>query len=298
MTSKPTSRRAFLATSAHALTLPFIIGNAGSLFAASAANSDSRAKIAGFSACSWTLRDGSPGVFKTAQTIGLDGVEVDFGSPKAFAIDTAEKRKLYKDAASETGMKVATLALGCLNGHPLKSEPKAPGWVLQAIEAAADFQAKVVLLAFFGKGELKTSAEMRRVGDILKEIAPVAEKKGVILGLENTLSAKDSLKIIEQAGSSAVRVYYDVSNSRYWGHDGPREIRELKDLICGVHFKDGVASYRDARLGEGKVDYPAIAASIHAIGYRGWITLECMAPKFIEDMKFSLAFAKKTLGVS
>ena len=54
---------------------------------------------------------------------------------------------------------------------------------------------------------------MDYVGDALKELAPEAVKAGVLLGLENTISAEDNVRIMERSGSPAVQAYYDVGNS-------------------------------------------------------------------------------------
>ena len=42
--------------------------------------------------------------------------------------------------------------------------------------------------------------EKEYVGDALREIAPEAEKAGVILGLENTISAEDNVRIMDRRG--------------------------------------------------------------------------------------------------
>ena len=47
------------------------------------------------------------------------------------------------------------------------------------------------------------------------------------------------MRLLEQIGSPAVKVYYDVGNSTDKGRDVAREIRLLRDLICEFHFKDG-----------------------------------------------------------
>lgn len=294
----PISRRTFVRGAAVGLAA---IGHAGATRVAVAAASEKpaqRARIAGYAACSWTLRDGSPNVFAVAHEIGLDGVQLDLGSPPDFAVGDAAARAPYKAAAEAAGVKVASVALGCLNSHPLKSDPRAPGWVLAGIEAAADFGVGVLLLAFFGDGELRDQAEMDRVGDILKEIAPAAAKKGVRLGLENTLSARQSLGIIERSASDAVAVYYDVGNARHWGHDALAELPLLGPRVCEIHFKDGVNSYGDALLGEGKVDYPGVARTLHRMGYAGWITLEPHTPELVPDMKRNLAFARRIMSAA
>ena len=79
-----------------------------------------------------------------------------------------------------------------------------------------------------------------------------SEKKGVILGLENYLSAEDNRTILDRVGSPAVQVYYDVGNSTDKGRDVVKEIRALGPRICEFHAKD--AGYM---LGQGRIDFHA-----------------------------------------
>ena len=85
----------------------------------------------------------------------------------------------------------------------------------------------MILLPFFGKWALQDRAEMDYVGDALREIAPAAEKAGVILGLEDTISARDNVRIMERSKSPAVLTYYDVGNSTQNGFNVVEEIRWL-----------------------------------------------------------------------
>ncbi len=115
---------------------------------------------------------------------------------------------------------------------------------------------------------------MDYVGDFLKEIAPEAEKAGVVLGIEDTISAEDNVRILERAKSRAVQVYYDVGNSTKGGFDVVKEIRWLgKDRICEFHLKDN-----PHYLGEGKIDFPAIVNAITDIRFSGWAHLETDSP--------------------
>ena len=54
-----------------------------------------------------------------------------------------------------------------------------------------------------------------------------AEKAKVLLGLENTISAEDNLRIMERSKSKAVKTYYDVGNSTNDGFDIIKELRLL-----------------------------------------------------------------------
>jgi hypothetical protein len=115
-----------------------------------------------------------------------------------------------------------------LNNIPYKSDERTIAWVSDSIDACKAMGCRVVLLAFFGNGDLKgdkagTDEVVRR----LKDVAPKAEKAGVILGIESWLSAEEHVDIIDRVGSPAVQVYYDVANSEKMGYDIYREIRWL-----------------------------------------------------------------------
>ncbi|MCP4643599.1 MAG: TIM barrel protein [bacterium] len=234
------------------------------------------------SACDWSF-----GVFcnpkglARAESAGLDGLEVSVGSAAdTLKIADPALRQSYKDAIAKTGVSISSTAMGSLlNGSPFATDERAPAWLDQSIEATADLGVQIMLMAFFGKGDLREKdgtlkkACVDSVVERLKEGAPKAEKLGVILGLENTLSAKDNLAILDRVQSDAVRVYYDVRNSTSNGYDAPAEIRQLKDLICQIHFKDGKHF-----LGEGPLNWEPVAEAIRDIKYKGWYVLETSAP--------------------
>lgn len=253
------------------------------------------------SACDWSLGAVEPGGLEVAKRIGLDGLEVSAGTPgDTLQIADPAFRQQYKDLIKSTGVVVSSTAMGLLNDAPFATDPRGPAWLDQTIEATKDLGGKVILLAFFGKGSLleKKSLKMKEVDAVvqrLKDAAPKAQAAGVILGIENTLSAKDNLMILEKVGSDAVRVYYDVGNSTDARYDVPAEIRDLKDRICQIHCKDG-GHY----LGKGKVDFAPISEAVRAINYQGWFVLETAIPSKDRDADFktNAAFVRKTFGLA
>ena len=159
-----------------------------------------------------------------------------------------------------------------------------------SIPIARALGVKVILLPFFGKGALETQAEMDYVGDVLREVAPVAEKAGVILGLEDTISARDNVRIMERTKSPAVLTYYDVGNSTKNGFDVVEEIRWLgADRICEVHLKDN-----PHYLGQGTIDFPAVVDALADIGFSQWAQLETSSPSgsVEKDMATNLAYIR------
>jgi len=192
--------------------------------------------------CDWTIRKtADPGSFEIAKRIGLDGVQVDFGrgDNRLPLFDEELQQNMLKEARKQK-MEIASLAMGVLNNVPYKSDPRAERWVRQGIDVAEAMGVKVILLAFFGEGDLKNDEQgVNMVVQRLRRIAPKAEMADITLGIESWLSAEQHIDIIERIGSPAVKVYYDVANSHKAGYDIYKEIRQLGPLICEFHANRG-----------------------------------------------------------
>lgn len=244
-------------------------------------------------ACDWSLgKTADPAALDLAKEIGLDGVQVSLGTvANNMHLRDAAVQQKYRNAMARTKVRVASLAIGELNNVPFKSDPRTIEWVSDSVEAAYVLGRKVVLIAFFHKGDLKgdkagTDEVVRR----FKEIAPKAEKAGVTLGIESWLSAEEHMDILDRVGSKAVQVYYDVANSEKMGYDIYREIRWLgkKGAICEFHMKEN-----EALLGHGRVDFKKVREAIDEIGYTGWVQIEgaippreTLVPSYRENVRF------------
>ena len=225
-----------------------------------------------FGVCDWTIKKtGTPEAFELAAQLGLEGVQVSL-VPQGESITLLDKKlqQAYHQAVKKTGVAIASFCIGELNNVPLKSDPRAERWVAEGIEAASAMKVGIILIPFFGKGDLKDDAAgTEAVVRCLKRLAPKAEQAGVILALESMLSAEAHQKIIEAVGSPAVAVYYDVGNSQEAGYDIGREIRLLGGRIAQFHAKD----YQDL-FGKGSLDFAAVCSAMQETGYSGWLVLE------------------------
>ena len=243
----------------------------------------------------WNLQQtGKIEAVSLAKQLGFDGVEVSLGRrpvDNKLPLDNAEVQDRYLTAARQQKIALAGTCLDILHVNYLKNDKLGQKWLADAIPITKKLNARVMLMPFFGKGALATRPEMDYVGDVLKELAPQAEKAGILLGLEDTISAEDNVRIMERAGSKAVKVYYDIGNSTNNGFEVVKEIRWLgKDRICQMHIKDN-PNY----LGEGKIDLPAVFAAMKDIGFAGFANLETSNPsKNVEaDMAKNLSVVRK-----
>ena len=146
----------------------------------------------------------------------------------------------------------------------------------------------LVMTASFARGDLDMSqtAEIDHFVKVLRDVGPKAEKLGIIIGLENYLSAGDNRKIIDRVGSPNVKVYYDVGNSTDKGRDVAEEIRALGKLICEFHAKDG-----KYMLGKGRIDFRKVRRAMDDVGFSGWLQLEAahphgLIPDYTTDAKY------------
>jgi sugar phosphate isomerase/epimerase len=272
---------------------------------------------AGIGICDWNLGEMcDPEAIPRAREAGLNGIQVSLGrNPDEMILRDATVRARYAELGRQHGITLHSVALGLLNGNPLAEQPRAAVWVIDAIEAAVALGASNVLMAFFGNGDLRfrdergefvnesggACAEYRldetkitSVVDTLRQIAPRAEDAGVALGLENTITARQNLEIMERVGSDALIVYYDVGNSTGNGYDVPGELRLLgNDRICEVHLKD----WNTPLLGsaDGTVDMQGVAAALDDIAYDKWLVLETSGRegRFLEDTRANVAWARQ-----
>ena len=222
--------------------------------------------------CDWTLgKRADPAALAMAKRLGLDGVQVDLGGPKdGMPVLKPEVQKIYLETAAEQQVEIASLAIGSLNDFPYKSDPQAERWVSDSIDACKALGVKVVLIAFFAKGDLLNDTQgVAAVIQRLRKVGPKAEKANVTLGFESWLSAEQLLDIMNRVGSPAVKVYYDVANSHKRGYDICKEIRMLGKSICEFHAKD-----YDDLYGKGSIDFKQVRLAMDDIGYRGWLQIE------------------------
>jgi sugar phosphate isomerase/epimerase len=283
------SRRDMLTASAGTLA------GLGMLTKAQAAVKDARHHGIRFGMCDWSLSNYSPGVFKLAEQVGLDGVQVSLGlRSNNLWLRRPEVRMQYQEAAVKSGVSICSLALGELNLVPLMSEPRAAIWLADSIEVAEKMNQRVILIPFFVKGELRADNEtdMQRVIDVLRELAPRAEKAGVVLGLETYLPLKAHLRILDAVQSPALQVYYDFYNlCATKDNDFTEDLKTLgRERICEVHFKEG-----PDLLGSGALDWSRVVDALLAIDYKNWVVLETASPSndVIADTRANLRFTKE-----
>jgi len=247
----------------------------------------------------WNLRLGAnPDALPLAARIGFEGVQISFGRRIVngkMPLDAPEIISRYLSLSREHKIAIDGTCVDKLHDNGLKSDRLAIKWVLDSIRLTSALKTKVLLLPFFGMCAIQNQAEGNAAGDALREIAPEAEKAGVLLGIEDTISAENNVRIMDRAKSKNVSVYYDIGNSTQAGFDVVKEIRWLgKDRICQFHLKDN-----PHYLGEGSISIPRVIEAIRDIEFTGAANLETdthVGSTVEADMRKNLAYLRQVMG--
>jgi L-ribulose-5-phosphate 3-epimerase len=247
--------------------------------AADATNSVSqqRYKIA---VCDWMiLKRQKLGAFQLTKDIGADGVEVDMGSLgtndtfESVITTNAEVRQQFLDKARELNLEISSLAMSGFYAQSFAERPTVPRMTQDCIDTMKLMGVKIAFLPLGVRSDLVKHPELRsNVVERLKIVGAQAEKAGVIVGVETELPAAEQIKLLDDVGSPAIKLYYNFSNPLQNGHD---LIAELKTLgakrICQIHCtdQDGVWLQDDP-----KVDMPKVKAALDEMGWSGWLVIE------------------------
>ncbi|MGQ9907835.1 MAG: sugar phosphate isomerase/epimerase family protein [Candidatus Flexifilum sp.] len=225
--------------------------------------------------------------FEHARKLGVAGVEVWGRGLTARVPEIGE-------AAEATGIPVAAVNHGrqgrLLDPHPLERE-RALSELRQSISDAADLGAKGVIFVphFFGPAlpdlsPWKTAWELQAelLNEHLRGLEDYAAALDVELYVEPVNRYETSfLNRLEQAAQIAarrghpnVKIVADLFHMALEEADSAAAIRQFGPLIGHVHLAD-----HNRRLpGQGLIDFAALAAALHEVGYTGWAAYETGDP--------------------
>ena len=246
--------------------------------------------------CDWDVRaTGRINSFAVARELGFEGVQVSYVPDGQDSLANKANRQKFLQAAKEAGAGIASFCIGVMNDRPLATTPEAAGWVEDCLNAMVEMNVDQVLIPFFGNADItEHDAHLPLVIEKIKRLAPIAEKNKKILAIESYLSAEANLKLLDAIGSGAVKVYYDVRNSKNKNYDIFREIEVLgkNKLISQIHFKEDCC-----RLGEGDINFSKVCETLEKIDYNGWVVVEgATSGNWKESQIANALFVKKLIG--
>jgi L-ribulose-5-phosphate 3-epimerase len=244
--------------------------------------------------------------FALAAEAGFDGIEMAYAidgpiHPQVTAADLAELR----NAASRAGLEISSMASGIfwsvnLISDDLQEREDAKQHLRRMLEIAADLEVSYILVVPCFAGPFEAGkpvirdyeeAYQRAISDF-QELAPVAERLNVAIGIENVWnkflsSAMELRAFIDAVDSPQVGAYFDVANCLRTGYP-EHWIRILGRRIKGIHFKDFRTNVGTLQgfvdLFEGDVEYPQVMAALKEVAYDGYCVVEVFARELYPEM--------------
>src|SRR3954468_16063367 len=180
-----------------------------------------------------------------AREIGLDGIQVSVQYPTdghtATLRDTRTQAD-FKRAALDNGIQICSLAIGNPGKTrlPMHSNPAFAILLVEAVEIAHNLGTNNILLPILGDShiDITSQAPVDAFVAMMKEVARYAEKYGVVVGLEDWISAADNLTLLDAIGSDHIAVYYDAHNLAKRVGDVYAEPKLLGRHINQIHVKN------------------------------------------------------------
>ncbi|MFZ0036217.1 MAG: sugar phosphate isomerase/epimerase family protein [Candidatus Acidiferrales bacterium] len=117
----------------------------------------------------------------------------------------------------------------------------------------------------------------------LGALASYAADQGIRIALEThggpTRNGKLAKEFLEELAHPNVGCNYDTGNIFYYNDnvDPAEDIREIADKVVHVHLKDtqgGKEEWKFCGLGEGRVNFAKIIATLDSVGFRGPYSIE------------------------
>jgi len=249
----------------------------------------------------WTLAPrGDISKIALAREIGLDGIQVSVQYPtdgKTPTLRDPKTQEAFRRAALENGIQICSLAIGNPGKSrlPMHTNPAFGILLVEAVEIAHNLGTNNILLPILGDShiDMTSQAQIDTFVAMMKEVARYAERYGVVVGLEDWISAEDNIKLLDAIGSDYVAVYYDAHNIVSRVKDIYVEPKMLAKRISQIHVKN--ANMLLSTPG-GKMEWPRMAQEFYDIGYRGWYVLETGSPTkdIVADTRANIEYVKKT----
>src|SRR4051812_18634405 len=196
--------------------------------------------------CDWMiLKRQKPGAFQLAKEIGADGVEVDMGSlgeRETFDNQLAnpEVRRQFLDKSLELGVQICSLAMSGFYAQSFAERPTVPRMIEDCLATMKTMGVKTAFLPLGVRGDLAKNPELHpKIVERLKMAASKAEANGVVIGIETALDAAGEVKLLQEVGSKAIRIYFNFANALQAGRNLYAELRTLgSERICQIHCTD------------------------------------------------------------
>ncbi|MBX3397871.1 MAG: sugar phosphate isomerase/epimerase [Gemmataceae bacterium] len=230
----------------------------------------------------------------------VDGLQADgVGALAASELGDTGRRE-FKNLLRSFNLELA--AIGCPLRRGLDSpedQQKRLENIRNAMQLAYDLGARKVVVPFPKLPEPE-SAAANTLRESLLALAAHGDRVGTVVclevGLDDAASVKDYLAAYD---TGALAVNFDPANFLVNGHDPLKAAMTLTGRIGHTHARDARRSTAHAipeevPVGAGDIEWLAYIATLEAIDYRGYLTIErTVGERRLDDLAASVRFLRR-----
>ena len=230
--------------------------------------------------CDWmVLKRQKLGEFKLARELGCDGLEMDMGGlGKRDSFDNKirqpEMARLFRHTADSLEIKVGAVAMSGFYGQSFAAKQSWKWLVEDCLNTMQTMQAKVAFLPLGGCGKdwTEKTAIRKEIVFRLHEAGEMAAKRGMVIGIDTPLDAKENKKLLKEIDSPGIKICYKFQTAVENIRDTSKDLRKLgADNIGGIEASNtgGVWLRHDKAI-----NMPGIKATLDKLGWSGWLFVE------------------------
>ena len=216
--------------------------------------------------------------------IGYEAIEVACFGPHLRLDQAREERDRIMGWIKAAGLEVSALSL---SNDFVREDRRAESVqsTIGFIRLARGYETGIVKITPGGPSSLEaTEADFEIFQEGIQSVCYVARKEGIRVVMETHLrqlsdTTASTVKLLEMGEAEVLGVNLDLCNVAFGGDDPVQSIRRLKDRLYFTHIKNGYlrnGTYDFRRLDDGVVDYPRAMAELRRIGYKGYLSIECL----------------------
>jgi len=234
----------------------------------------------------WSHDESARAIAKTAE-VGYDFIEASALDPRSFDVDFT-RRQLEKNGIGinfSLGLDADTDISSGDRDKAARGKKRLEEALTLARDTGGTHVCGILYSAFQKYSVPTTAAGVAMAVDVLGEIAEIASRSGITIGLEvvnryetNVLNtASQGVELCKRIGAPNVKVHLDVYHMNIEETDIAAAIAETGDYIGYFHTGDSHRGY----MGSGTIDLAGAFRALVRTGYEGPITFESFSSRVV-----------------
>jgi inosose dehydratase len=233
----------------------------------------------GYSSITWGGKDEQ--AISELAGLGFKGIQLRANTFGPYRNKVSE----LKDALIKNNLALAMFSSGNVETDPAKFESTVDTHVAHAsFVKALGGNALQLTNSLRPKDRLPTTEELKKLAQVMNENGKQTADLGVQAVYHNHMNqlgeTPEEVDVIVQAMDPRyIKLLLDIAHYKQGGGEPQEAVIKYKSILHSLHLKDTKPAetkngYKFVELGQGRVDVPAVFASLNKIKFKGWAVVE------------------------